>query len=146
MPYSNADPRGSWGKRLARDQAGAVIIEAALGLVMLIVVLVGIVTYGFWFMAAHSLQQVANEAARATLGAMDTSERDELVQRSIDNSIAQTGAIDARLLHVDTDTNEGFYTVTLTYDASNFPLFESSLIPLPSDTIRRSASIEVTNP
>lgn len=130
-------------RHLAADRSGAVLIEAAFALSLLLVMLVGIVTYGLWLMTANSLQQVANEAARSALGAMSAAERQELVDRSIAGSLLQSGAIAADRVTVSTRHDGGFFTVTLSYDTAGDGLFATTLVPLPSDTIVRSAGIAV---
>jgi Flp pilus assembly protein TadG len=128
---------------LARDERGAVLVEAAFALPMLIVLLLGVVTYGMWFASAHALQEVANEAARSTFGALNASERQSQVDRSIDNSLLNTGLVDAGRVVTTTDLDGTYYTVTVTYDISSDPLFAKSLVPLPGDSIVRSAVVEL---
>ncbi|HSI16265.1 MAG TPA: TadE family protein, partial [Sphingomonas sp.] len=55
----------SLAARLAVDLRGVAVVEMAIVLPVLLVILMGIVTYGSWFLTAHSVQQVANDAARA---------------------------------------------------------------------------------
>lgn len=128
---------------LASDDSGAVLIEAAFVLGILVVLLGGVVTYGLWFMSAHSLQQVANEGARASLGGLDAKERAALVQRAVDRSLLQATLVDPEEVTVETATDENFFTVSLTYDASENAIFNASLVPVPSDTIIRKATIEL---
>lgn len=130
-------------RHLAADRSGAVLIEAAFALSLLLVMLVGIVTYGLWLMTANSLQQIANEAARSALGAMSAAERQELVDRSIASSLLHTGAVVADRVTVSTALDGDFFTVTLSYDATANAIFSATLIPLPADTIVRSAGIEI---
>ncbi|GEM_PF-2515498 len=52
--------------------------------------------------------------------------------------------IDTRMVGIDTRTQDGFYTVTLSYDASASGLFNQSIIPLPQGHIVRGASVEVS--
>jgi len=74
----------------------------SLALPILIMLLFGIVTYGAWFMAAHSLQQAANDAVRAALAGIDAEEREGLVNRNIANSVIAAGTLDADLVTVTT--------------------------------------------
>ncbi len=130
--------------RIGPDTGGAVLIEAAAALSILIVLLAGIVTYGLWLTAAATLQQVANEAARATLGALDADERDHLAHRAIVHSLLRGRLIDAEKVAIDTSAGDGFYTVTLTYDTSAAALFSNSIVPLPDAAITRTASVEIS--
>lgn len=139
----------SWGARLRsgqkplfRDRKGAVSVEAALVLPVLILLLFGIVTYGLWLMTANSLQQVANEAARATLGSLNATERQQRVMEAISTSLRQTGAVAQEDVTITTAVSGAYYTVTLTYDTSAHALFSTSLVPLPGNSIVRRATVE----
>lgn len=131
--------------RLWNDHHGAVIIETAIVLPLLILLLLGIVSYGGWFMAAHSLQQAANEAARASLAGLDAAERRELVDRTLAHSVIHTGTLEPKLVSVETAQDSGFYTVMLSYDIAQSGLFRHSLIPLPGNTIERAAVVQLNS-
>ena len=53
------------GQAMSRHERGSVLVEAAFALPLMIILLLGILLYGGWLMTAHSLQQAANDAARA---------------------------------------------------------------------------------
>lgn len=138
-----ADCRRQW--RLPADREGTALVEAAIALPILISLLFGILTYGCWFMAAHSLQQAANDAARAAIAGIDAQERRDLV----DQSIAHTpgGAmLEQDLLTVTTTQDGRYYTVSLTYEATRARLFSHSLIPLPTGVIHRAAVVQLDAP
>lgn len=126
---------------VGRDTGGAVLIEAAFALPVLILILLGVLTYGGWFMAAHSLQEVANDAARASLAGLDAMERRQIVDSTVANSVLQTGTLDPALIKVTTGIQDNFYSVTLSYDVKKAPIFQNSLVPLPGDTINRAAIV-----
>lgn len=109
---------------------------------VLILLLFGIVTYGLWLMTANSLQQVANEAARATLGSLNATERQQRVMEAISTSLRQTGAVAQEDVTITTAVSGAYYTVTLTYDTSAHALFSTSLVPLPGNSIVRRATVE----
>jgi len=52
-------------RRLRRDQSGATAVEFAFLAPVLILILMGITGYGGYFWMSHSVQQLANDAARA---------------------------------------------------------------------------------
>ena len=115
-----------------------------MALSVMAMLLIGIVTYGLWLTAASGLQQVANEAARATLGALSEEERDQLARRAIQRGLQPMRIIDTAKVHIDTRMQDGFYTVTLSYDSSSDALFGRSIVPLPTENIVRGASVEVS--
>ncbi|MCJ2182609.1 pilus assembly protein [Novosphingobium sp. 1949] len=137
--------RGAWCvlRTLAGNRSGAVLVEAALALPVLISLLLGVVTYGAWFMSAHSLQQVANEAARASVAGLDATERRQIVDATIAKSVLSAGTIEPDLLNVETGIDGAYYRVTLSYDVAHSTMFANSLVPLPGDTITREATVQL---
>ena len=132
-------------KRLRRESSGVALIEAAIALPIMIVVMMGVVTYSFWLLTAQSLQQVANDAARSSLGGLTEVEREALAKTSIENSLLQAANVDPELVTVKTVEEDGYLTITLTYDGSADPVFSSSIIPIPSKSISRSSAIEIAD-
>ncbi|MEO5707472.1 MAG: TadE/TadG family type IV pilus assembly protein [Alteraurantiacibacter sp.] len=130
---------------LAADQRGSMIVEAAVALPLMIVMLLGAITYGTWFMAAHSLQQAANDAARSALVALDDDERSEVVAHSVAEGVLSAGTLAPADVEIETSTTGNFYVVQLTYDASAHLFLSNPLIPLPSATIVRRASIQLSS-
>jgi Flp pilus assembly protein TadG len=132
-------------RELSCSKRGAVIVEAAIAIPILITLLLGILTYGGWFMAAHSLQEAANDAARSALAGLDAIERQALVDRSLARSVLQAGTLAPDLVSVETETDGSFYKVMLSYDVENSAIFQSSFVPLPSGAIRREAMVELNS-
>jgi Flp pilus assembly protein TadG len=124
---------------------GAVLVEAAIVLPILITILLGVLTYGGWFMAAHALQEVANDAARASVAGLDALDRKKIVDDVVAKSVLHTGTLEPDLVTVATGIDDDFYQVTLTYDLSRSKIFRNSLVPLPGDTIERGASVQLNS-
>lgn len=135
----------AWPRRMRRDESGAVLIEAAIALPIIIMLLLGIVSYAGWFMAAHSLQQAANEAARASLAGLDSGERRELVGQAIAKSVLNAGTLQPDLVTVSTAQDANYFTVSLSYDVAASRLFKASVVPLPGPTIDRDAVIQLSS-
>ncbi len=133
------------GRHLAADERGSIAIEAAVALPLMIVMLLGAITYGTWFMAAHSLQQAANDAARSALVALDEDERAEIVAQSVADGVLSAGTLAPEGVEIATSTAGNFYIVELTYDATDHLFLANPLIPLPSATIVRRASIQLSS-
>ncbi len=127
-----------WG-----DESGSVIVEAAFALPIMVTVLLGLVSYGSWFITAHNVQSAANDAARAALSGLDASERGRLVASSIQHSVIGEGHLDPTRLEVETAMDGAYYTVTITYDGSDTLMDPTSLLPLPDSTIQRSAVVRL---
>lgn len=131
---------------LTRHEAGSTLIEAAFALPLLISLLFGILIYGSWFMTAHSLQQAANDAARAAVAGLDTAERRALVDQSIAASRAAFPAPAAQTIGIGAEESSGYYRVTLSYSLSNAPIFAATPIPLAATTLQRSAVVRIAVP
>lgn len=99
-----------------------------------------------WFMTAHSLQQAANDAARAAVAGLDTTERRALVDQSIAASRAAFPAPAAQTIGIGTEESGGYYRVTLSYSLSNAPIFAATPIPLAATTLQRSAVVRIAVP
>lgn len=103
----------------------------------------GILTYGDWFFTAHSVQQAANDAARATIGGLNSAERATIAASSAKTSLRRAGTLDPSRISVQVDDDGSTLSVRLSYDASNDPLLRLSLLPTPGTTIQRSAAIRL---
>jgi Flp pilus assembly protein TadG len=128
---------------LFRDDRGSVLVEAAFAVPLLVSLLFGILAYGNWFMTAHSLQQAANDAARAAVAGLDGTERRSLVDQSLAASRAAFPMPGAQAIAVSITDADGYYTVTLRYDLANAPVFAATPFPLPGATLQRSAVVHI---
>ncbi|MFZ2997193.1 TadE/TadG family type IV pilus assembly protein [Sphingobium sp.] len=128
---------------LLRHDAGSVLIEAAFAIPILITLLLGMVIYGNWFMTAHSLQQAANDAARAAVAGLDSAERLALVNQSVNASRPAFPSPSAQAIVVDTDYRDDFYRVTLSYNLANTPIFSASPFPITAPLLERSAIVRI---
>ncbi|MET0370206.1 MAG: TadE/TadG family type IV pilus assembly protein [Sphingobium sp.] len=139
------DARRSSAERgpLKLDGRGSVVVEAAFAIPMLVVLLCAMLAYGSWFMTAHSLQQAANEAARAALAGLDSTERRALVDQSVAASGANSLFTGTRTIGVSTTESAGYYSVTLRYDLASVPVFAASPFPLPATILQRSAVVRI---
>ncbi len=134
------------GRRAPRrlDRSGAAAVEFAIVGPMLILVLMGVFTYGGYFFTAHTIQQLTNDAARAAIAGLDDDERRTLAQQSLRASIAAQGALRGDLADVTVTRSGQMLTVAVTYDAGDdlYWAFQS-LVPAPASRISRRASIQL---
>ena len=130
---------------LLRHQDGSALIEAAFALPLLILLLLGILGYGSWFMTAHSLQQAANDAARAAVAGLNATERRTLVDQSIIAARAAFPLPGAQTIGVSTTESSGYYTVTLRYNLSSAPLFAAIPLPMPGTVLERTAVVRIAS-
>jgi Flp pilus assembly protein TadG len=127
-----------------RADDGAVLVEFAIVGPILIVLLFGIVAYGGYFWLSHAVQQVANDAARAAVGGLDSAERTSLAQSSLTSSIGSYAFLQPQSAHVTVAGDSTNLRVSIAYDASSAPFWAmQGLLPMPSSTITRQASIRL---
>ena len=131
-------PRGAKRHR-PFGEAGVAAIEFALVAPIFLVLMFGIVVYGFYFGTCIALAHAASEGARASVAGITAGERANFAE-------AQVRAIFARYAPLLSDdpahlqiaaapaSEPGLFQVTVRYDLSdrNFSRF-SGLFPLPSE-------------
>lgn len=127
------------GATLARGERGAAIVEMALVLPLLLALLMGILVYGQYFMLAHSVQQAANDGARAAIVGLDAADRRSIAVRAAGRSLQ--GVSGTQAVAVSETTEAITVAVTFTVPSSSF--LRSALVPSPGNVIRASATFEL---
>lgn len=129
---------------LVDDHRAVAIVEFALVLPLLLVLIIGILAYGQYFLVAHEVQQAANDAARATLGGLNRSERVAIARESIAAS-ARAGSLDPAITQSEIAETGTLLTVTVRHDASGVALLSNPLLPVPNTLIQRRAVVRIGN-
>ncbi|ARS26347.1 TadE/TadG family type IV pilus assembly protein [Sphingomonas sp. KC8] len=129
--------------RVQHAQRGAAIVEFALVAPVFLLILLGIIAYGGYFWRAHSLQQVANDAARSALAGLDPTERSTLARLSVAQELGPLAGLHAERAAVSISEANETLVVTLDYDASHDAFLQFGLVPLPQKRIRRTAAIRL---
>lgn len=124
---------------LARGERGAAIVEMALVLPLLLALLMGVLVYGHYFMLAHSVQQAANDGARASIVGLDAADRSAVASRAVGRSLQ---AIDGTHSVAVSETSEAI-TVAVTFTAPQDSFLRSSFVPSPDNVIRARATFEL---
>ena len=133
-------------RRYKTNTSGAAAVEFALIAPLFFLTLLSLVAYGIYFSAAHSVQQLAADAARTAVAGLNETERETLVADFVSRSTMNHALIDkSRLsLQVQADpSNPNQFTVQLSYDASNLPIFNLFTYAMPEKQIRRFATVRV---
>jgi Flp pilus assembly protein TadG len=134
-------------RSIAADENGAAALEFAILAPVYLLFVAGMLAYGIYFGAAHSLQQLAADAARTSIAGLSDSERSSLVAQFLDNNADGYVLIDRHDLSYAvgpsaSDPDE--YSVTLRFDASGLPIWNLyPPLPLPSRTITYSSTIRL---
>lgn len=127
-----------------RNTRGTAAIEFAIVAPVLILLMMGIIAYGFYFGAMHSLQQIAADAARTSIAGLDELEREDLARRFVETHADGYPFIDRRKIAVEVqDSSAGEqFTISLRYDAENLPIWNLlDSLPLPGKTMHRTSTI-----
>lgn len=133
-------------RRAARDCSGASALEFAVVLPVLLLLLVGMLSYGLYIAVGHSAAQLAADAARASVAGLDDSERASIVQSTVASSksaypLLRPDHVTVKAAPLASDPTE--FQVTISYDASELPIWSlGHLVPLPPRTIQRVAVIK----
>lgn len=132
--------------QLAHRNNGAAAIEFAILAPVFILLLLTFIAYGIYLGAAHTIQQLAADASRAAVAGLNETERRSLAAAYIHSSALDGTFLDLSKLTVDvetdpSDTNQ--FTVALSYDASDLPIWSLYSFVMPDSTIRRYSTIRV---
>jgi Flp pilus assembly protein TadG len=133
-------------RRPLDDRSGASAVEFALIAPVLLVFLVGVLVYGLYFGAASSVQQLAADAARASVAGLTDEERAAIARQHVADGSRSYVLLDPARAAVSarpSTADPNLFEVAVSYDASTLSIWAfEGLIPLPSRTIRRSAAIQ----
>jgi Flp pilus assembly protein TadG len=142
----NRKSPASWS-RFKTDATGTSAVEFAMLAPLFIVLLLGIVAYGIYFGASHSVQQIAADAARTAIAGLNQTERQTLVSDFIAHDVAGYPFVDPNKLTVnaqDSVADGSQFVVSVSYDARNLPIWNLfPKLPLPGTTIQRQSTIRV---
>ncbi len=126
--------------------AGSMAVEFALIAPVLIAMLAGVIFYGVYLGAANSVQQLAADAARASVAGLNDAERISIARAHVASAAPSFTLIDPAKTSVTakvSSANSNVFEVAVSYDASKLAIWGfQGLLPLPSKTITRSAAIQ----
>ena len=128
-------------KRLARHNQGATAVEFALLSPILLMMLAGIVTYGGYFWTSHAIQQLTNDAARASVAGITAAERKTLAQTMVTTEIGDYSFLKPAMVTVSVVEQTNVYVVQVSYNGADSPFALGGLVPGPPATIVRQAAV-----
>jgi Flp pilus assembly protein TadG len=133
-------------KAFLTSNRAATAVEFALVAPIFILVVAGIIVFGIYFGMAHSVQQLAADAARASVAGLSTDERTTLARLEVTNSIASYAFLIPEKISVIAASNPvdaNLFEVRVNYDASSSPIWAfSGIMPvMPPVQIERAAII-----
>ena len=132
--------------RFISERKGAAAVEFAIVAPVFILLLLTLVAYGIYLSAAQSVQQIAADAARASLAGLSEVERTELARDFIHRSTLDYYMLDPKrltIILVEDHQNAEQFTVKLEYDGSNLPIWGLYAFAMPDKKIVRFSTIRV---
>ena len=133
-------------RSILRCDRGAAAVEFAIIAPIFILSLLTLVAYGIYLGAAHSVQQLAADAARTAVAGITQDERIQLVNNYINASTMNDPFLDRKqikaVVAVD-PLNVNQFTVSIEFDAENLPIWNLYSFALPSKTISRFSTIRM---
>ncbi len=129
----------------ARNESGAAAVEFAIVLPVFLLLLVGMIAYGIYFGAAHSVAQLAADAARTSVAGLSDTERRALATGHVRANASAYPLLAGQNIEVDAgpspaDASE--FRVVVRFDAKSLPIWMyATFVPLPSRTIEGTAVI-----
>lgn len=132
--------------RFYKDTSATSAVEFALVAPVLLLMIFGIIAYGYIFGIYHGLQQIASEAARASVSGLNDAEREAIARGFVTANAASYAFIDPAKLKVTTAQSgppQQTFEVAVSYDMSD-TVFQSvaALVALPPPVVERRAVIQ----
>lgn len=131
---------------LTRCRSGGSAVEFALVAPFLLMTLLSLIAYGIYLSAAHSVQQIAADAARTAVAGLNEAEREQLVNDYLNRSTMEHALLNKRNFTVSVKVdpkNANQFTVSVEYDASDLPIFGLYSFTLPDTHIRRFSTMRI---
>ncbi|CAK7259071.1 MULTISPECIES: TadE/TadG family type IV pilus assembly protein [unclassified Shinella] len=132
--------------RLSKDRAGTSALEFAIIAPLFFLILFTLIAYGIYLSVTHAVQQVAADAARTAVAGLNPTERVTLVNRYLDASHFDYAFLNRAKMQVvvtDDPANPEQFTVTITYDSGDLPIWNLFTFALPSQRIERYSTVRV---
>jgi len=132
--------------KLYRQNIASSAVEFALITPCFLMLIFGLSIYASIYVTLNGIQQLAAEAARASVAGLNDTERNQLAQAYISNNTGAYPFLNPQKLTVaagTTGTAAPTYQVSLTYDMSGSFIYSfTRMFPLPPPQIVRSAAIQ----
>jgi Flp pilus assembly protein TadG len=123
----------------------AAAVEFAIAMPLFVVLVFGVIIYGAYFAVVHGVEQLAAEAARASISGLSDQERASLAQTYVSSNIGAYPLLNAAKLSFNaapSAANPNVFVVTLSYDASSLFIYMlPTFVPAPPSTITEAAAI-----
>ncbi len=113
---------------------------------VLLLMVMGMLCFGFYYTYLHELQELASSAARASVAGLSQAERDSLARSYVANAISNSMLLLSSDLTITTTTSgtpAEFYAVTLAYNMKDTPLpLMAGFVHLNASNISRTSTVQ----
>jgi Flp pilus assembly protein TadG len=118
-------------------------VEFAIVSPVLFLVILGILAFGYVIGIQHGVQQLASEAARASVGGLSNAERAQIARAFIDQNLGAYPLLRPARLSVEAapGASASSFAVSLTYDLSDLPFYRWNIAVLPGPIVQRRAVV-----
>jgi Flp pilus assembly protein TadG len=131
---------------LADRREGASAIEFAIVAPVFLLVVLGILVYGIYLGSAHSVEQLAADAARASIAGLTDAERIQIATQHVMRNAPDYPLLSADKVSVNAGASPADPTqfrVSVRFDASELPIWAvADFVPMPDRIIERSSVIK----
>jgi len=138
--------RNSAAAAMARDRRGASAIEFAIVVPVFLLIVLGILTYGIYLGSVHSVEQLAADAARASVAGLSDSERIQIATQHVTTNADGYPLLNASKIAVEAGASpldSSQFRVLVRFDASDLPIWiMSGIVPMPDRMIERTSVIK----
>jgi Flp pilus assembly protein TadG len=132
--------------RTTKHEGGAAAVEFAFVFPVALIFFCGLLAYGLYFGAVHSVQQLAADAARASVSGLTDAERVSIAQAHVAASGGGYPLLSASHISVTAQAlaaDPSQFEVKVTFNSEDLPIWAlSGLVPLPNKIIERVAIIK----
>lgn len=132
--------------RFRACQSGSNAVEFALVAPILMLLLFGIIAFGYLFGIYHGVQQIASEAARASVSGITDPERAAIARDFVTAHVSAYPLLDPARLKITTAQSgppQQTFEVAILYDMSDTVFANlASLVALPPPLVERRAVIQ----
>ncbi len=133
-------------RRFRPDARASSAVEFALIAPCFILLVFGIMSFGTVFGIYHGVQQLASEAARASVAGLSDTESDQIARTFVAANVGSYAFLNPTNLTVSTSAGTGSsntFKVSIRYDMSSLFIFGlSRLLTMPAPLVQRTAVIQ----
>lgn len=128
------------------SQHGAGAIEFAIVAPLFLLIVLGLLVYGMYLGSVHSVEQLAADAARASVAGLTDAERVEIATSHVATNTGDYPLLDVAKVSVvagPSPVDPTQFRVSVRFDASDLPIWMmSGLVPMPNRIIERTSVVK----